>query len=415
MSLFARSYRYYIGSFAGLGREVWLLAFITFVNRAGTMVVPFLSLYLTQDMGLALEQVGWIMSSFGAGSVVGAWMGGKLTDRIGFYTVMVWALITSGICFVLLQYVEGYLSFCLGIFVLTLLSDAFRPAMFVAVGSYAGPQHRTRAITLIRLAINLGFSMGPACGGLIIALWGYPGLFWVDGLTCVVAAGLMLRWLPQRSASVTPAAVDGASLRSPYQDRPYLFFLLTTVLIAVPFLQYFSTMPLYYSQVHGLDELGIGLLLGMNGLLIFLLEMPLVRFCEDRRFRHTDILLVSTVLMALSFLVLNVAPFVAVLWVGMALVTVGEMLNFPFANRLAYERADRGKPGSYMALFTIAWAVAHIVGHTLGLQMVARFGFDNAWYFFGGLLLVAIVLLMALKRMLAEEAAPGSAAPPRTT
>ena len=129
-----------------------MLAFITFVNRAGTMVVPFLSLYLTKDMGLTLAQVGWIMSSFGAGSVVGSWLGGKLADKLGFYDVMLGALITSGVAFVLLQYVQGFLPFCVGVFFLLVLSDAFRPALFVAIRAYATPDSRTRSVTLIRPA-----------------------------------------------------------------------------------------------------------------------------------------------------------------------------------------------------------------------------------------------------------------------
>jgi peptidyl-tRNA hydrolase len=47
----SNAYRHYISAFAGFSREIWLLTFATFVNRAGTMVVPFLSLYLTKDMG----------------------------------------------------------------------------------------------------------------------------------------------------------------------------------------------------------------------------------------------------------------------------------------------------------------------------------------------------------------------------
>ena len=136
--MLTRAYRYYIGSFSGLSREVWLLAFITFVNRAGSMVVPFLSLYLTKDMGLSLEQVGWIMSSFGAGSVVGSWLGGKLTDKLGFYDIMSATLLTSGVAFILLQYADGFWPFCAGVFVLMLLSDAFRPAMFVAIVTVPG-------------------------------------------------------------------------------------------------------------------------------------------------------------------------------------------------------------------------------------------------------------------------------------
>ena len=403
MDPFTRAYRFYIASFQGLSREVWILAAITFVNRAGTMVVPFLSLYLTNDMGLSLPQVGWIMSSFGAGSVLGSWLGGKLTDKLGFYDIMVGALLTSGVAFILLQYVHGFLPFCAGIFVLTLLSDAFRPAMYVAIRAYAKSENRTRAVTLIRLAINLGFSLGPAIGGLLIATSGYAGLFWVDGLTCFAATGLLVVGLPRKQAKKDDQATKSVALRSPYTDGPYLIFLLTMVLISIPFLQYFSTIPIFYSKVHHMSEFAIGVLLGVNGLVIFLLEMPLIKYCEDRAFDRFRILSVSVVLFALSFAVLNWFPVIAFLWVGMLLMTVGEMLNFPFMNRFAYDRSDQGPPGAYMALFTISWSVAHIIGHTLGLNLIDRIGYTGTWYFFAAVLLVALGLLDRLRRMVSAE------------
>jgi len=398
-----RAYTYYVGSFSGFSREIWLLTLVTFVNRAGTMVVPFLSLYLTQDMHLSLEQVGWIMSSFGAGSVVGSWLGGKLADRLGFYDVMICALLTSGVAFIILQYIHGFLPFCIGIFVLLLLSDAFRPAMFVAIRAYAPPESRTRAVTLIRLAINLGFSLGPAIGGLIIATWSYAGLFWVDGLTCLAAMALMLAGLPRKQARKDDQAAKSVALRSPYRDGPYLYFLLTTVLICVPFLQYFSTIPLFYSEVHHMSEFSIGVLLGMNGLLIFLIEMPLIKYCEDKAYDRMRILVLSVALFALSFVVMNVFPNIAFLWVGMVLATVGEMLNFPFMNRFAYDRAEQGSPGAYMGLFTISWSVAHIIGHTLGLNLIAQFGYEVTWWLFTGVLVLAMGMLFFLKRMVDEE------------
>ena len=407
MQLLKRGYQYYIGSFAGLPRAVWLLALVTFVNRAGTMVVPFLSLYLTKDMGLTLEEVGWIMSCFGAGSVLGSWLGGKLTDKLGFYDVMVGALLTSGIAFIALQYVTGFVPFGIGVFVLLVFSDAFRPAMFVAIRGYATPETRTRSVTLIRLAINLGFSMGPAIGGLIIATWSYGGLFWVDALTCFAALGLLWTELPRKAAMKDGDAARSTATRSPYRDGPYLFFLLTTVLICIPFLQYFSSIPLFYSEVHGMGEFAIGVLLGANGLLIFLLEMPLIKYCEDRAYDRMRILVGSVALFAMSFLVLNLFPTIAFLWVGMVLVTVGEMLNFPFMNRFAFDRAEHGATGAYMALFTISWSVAHIIGHTLGLNLIAQFGYELTWYIFTAMLLVAMGMLVALdKVMKSEKASP---------
>ena len=170
----------YVNTFRGLSKEVWWLAFITLINRAGTMVIPFLSLYLTKSLDFSLSDVGWIMSSFGLGSVVGTWFGGKLTDKVGYYKVMLVSLLGTGIAFIAMQYVTTFQGFCASIFLLMLIADAFRPAMFVALSAYSKPENKTRSVTLIRLAINLGFSAGPAIGGIIITGLGYPFLFWVD-------------------------------------------------------------------------------------------------------------------------------------------------------------------------------------------------------------------------------------------
>lgn len=83
---------------------------------------------------------------------------------------------------------------------------------------------------------------------------------------------------------------------------------------------------------------------GPTAWLFFLTEMPLVRYCEHRGFGLHAILRTSVALIAISFALLNLFPHVALLWVGMMCLTVGEMLFFPFTNRMANERADRGSP-----------------------------------------------------------------------
>lgn len=388
-------YRYYVESFKGFRREVWLLALVTLINRAGSMVIPFLSLYLKEDMGLDLVRIGWVMSAYGLGSVLGSWLGGKLSDSIGYYEVMLGSLLASGLGFVLLQFVDGFLPFCVGIFVLVVVLDAFRPPMFVALRNYATPENRTRAVTLIRLAINLGFSMGPAIGGFIILTMSYSGLFWVDGVTCILAALVLIITIPKRTVVMDAKDSTEELGRSPYKDGVFLFFLVLVILITVPFLQYFSTIPLFYKDVHGLNEAEIGLLLGFNGLLIFVLEMPLVKFCEEK-FGLYPILVASTLLILLSFVALFAVPTIFFLWIGMLFMTVGEMLNFPFMNRFAFDRSDQGPPGAYMALFTMSWSVAHIIGHNLGMRSVEKFGYNSTWIMCSGSLLVAMLGLAAL-------------------
>ncbi|MFP5471909.1 MAG: MDR family MFS transporter [Bacteroidia bacterium] len=396
-------FKLYRDSFKGLRKEVWFLALITLVNRAGTMVIPFLSLYLTANFNYTLKEVGWIMTAFGLGSVTGAWLGGKLSDKIGFYPVMFWSLILSGLLFIWLQYLESFYSICIGVFVVMLVADVFRPAAFVAINAYSKPENRTRSVTLIRLAINLGFSVGPAVGGLIIATIGYGGLFWVDGITCIIAGLLFIALLSFKESKKEVTTVKKEHAVSPYKDKAYLLAVFCILLIGFAFLQYFSTIPLYYRDVHKLSEAQIGWLMGMNGFLIFLIEMPLVKYFERPKFSIYRILLWSTVMFAMSFWVLNLSNWVGILVVGMLLMTVAEMLNFPFLNAYALKRAEKGNSGDYMGLFTMAFSVAHILGHNSGLQLIAAFGYEITWYVMTGTLLLASLLFIWLKKLSRDE------------
>ena len=385
----------YINTFDGLSKEVWWLSLITLINRAGTMVIPFLSLYLTEDLGFTLSNVGTIMTAFGLGSVLGSWLGGKLTDKIGYYKIMVFSLFVSGFMFIGLQYLKTIYTLSFGIFALMVIADMFRPAMFVALSAYSKPENKTRSVTLIRLAINLGFSAGPAIGGLIIVGLGYGGLFWVDGITCIAATLVLINVLHPKKARVQDQIkVDNPY--SAYKDKPFIIFLFALFLFGFIFLQYFSTMPLYYRSEHHLSELQIGLLLGANGFFIFLLEMPLIKYLENTRFAKTSLILFGAFLTAASFLILNFSSWSGILIFGMFLMTVGEMIAFPFANAFALQQAKKGNQGEYMALYSIAFSFAHIFGHKTGMELVEDFGFDNTWYimtFLGGLCMLLLYLL----------------------
>ena len=385
----------YFNTFSGLSREVWWLALITLINRAGTMVIPFLSLYLTTDLNFSLGQVGWIMSAFGLGSVAGSWFGGKLTDKIGFYKVMVFSLFLSGILFIWLQFLKTFNLICLGIFLVMTVADLFRPAMFVALNSYSKIENKTRSITLIRLAINLGFSAGPAIGGYIITSMSYGGLFWVDGITCIAASLVLLKVLHPKKVKVLDD-YKNMQPKSAFTDFPFMIFLLAMILFGVIFLQYFSTMPIYYKEVYVLNEKYIGLLLGLNGFLIFIIEMPLIKWLETKAFTKTGLMLFGALLTGLSFIILNMFSWVGILIVGIVLMSVGEMITFPFSNAFALQQAKRGNQGEYMALYTVAFSISQIIAHNAGLHMVDGLGFNTTWLLITFLAVLCVLLLMFL-------------------
>ncbi|NAS32611.1 MFS transporter [Flavobacteriaceae bacterium R38] len=388
----------YAESFKGLSKEVWLLAFVTFINRAGTMVIPFLSIYLKDDLGFSFKDIGWIMMFFGIGSLLGSYLGGRFSDRIGFYPIMLWSLFSSGFIFIGLQYFHAFWTLCAGVFILTLIADMFRPAIFVAISAYSKPGNETRSVTLIRLAINLGFSIGPALGGLIIELIGYNGLFWVDGLTCITGALLIPILLDKKQARKLKGDERPDSSKSPYKDKRYLLFFLAILLMFITFMQYFSTIPLYYKEVIHFSPKEIGLIFFLNGFVIVVFEMPLIAKLEKSGKSTIKLINYGIALIILSFLFLNIADWAIFVILGMLAVSFGEMISFPFSNAFALQRAKNKNKGAYMALYTMSFSLAHIFAPLIGMQVVEKFGFDTNWYLMMFFLLMSILILFSLKK-----------------
>lgn len=147
-----------------------MLALVMLINRTGSMVLPFLGVYMVKELGFTLKEAGVVLSCYGFGSVIGAWLGGKLTDKLGHFKVQSVSLFLTFPIFFVLYFLRDVLSLSIGVFVLTLVADTFRPANSVSIVYYAKPENITRAFSLNRMAINLGFSIGPAVGGLLAAI-----------------------------------------------------------------------------------------------------------------------------------------------------------------------------------------------------------------------------------------------------
>lgn len=395
----------YVNNFKGFTHQVWILALITFINRAGTMVLPFLSKYLKEDLHFTYGEVGWIMVAFGMGSMLGSWIGGKLSDKIGFYKVMIFSLFFSGILFVLLQYITTFWPLCFAMFVIMAISDMFRPAMFVSLSVYAKPENRVRALSLVRLAVNLGFTAGPAIGGLIILGLGYQGLFWIDGCTCIVAILIFAYFIKEKKK--TPIISTDATLQTPrvsvYKDKPFWLLLFISFVTFMVFLQIFSTLPLYHNEKFGLSEFQTGMLLSLNGLLVFLFEMPIVSMLERKKMNKIKSIALGSLFITLGYYILLLDSWVGMLVISIIMLTFGEIFSFPFANAVALNRAPKGQEGQYMGLYTMSFSLAHIISSKTGLEIIANYNYQVNWFVMGTLGAISLVCCFWLNKMIHSE------------
>jgi predicted MFS family arabinose efflux permease len=382
----ARTYR---KAYTGLSRSTWLLSLVMLINRSGTMVVPFMTLYLITHLGYSVGQAGIVFGLFGAGAFCGAFFGGKMTDKVGFYPVQLIALTGGGILFMVLGQMKSYSLICLFTFLLSFVNEAFRPANSTAIAFYSKEENRTRSYALNRLAINLGWAVGSFIGG-VLAEYNYELLFWVDGLTNIAAALIMWSFIkPVNYKPPKKTATEKLQVNSAYNDKTYLLFIVITTLFASCFFQIFTNLPVYFKRELHFSESFIGLLMAVNGILIVLIEMVLIYKLEGKR-KHTVYITLGVGLVGLSFLMLNLPGMGALLAFAMIiLVTFGEIFSMPFMNTYWIGRTQTANRGQYAALYTMAWSAAQCLGPLTGAQVVQHFSFTTLWWGVGVLALIA--------------------------
>jgi len=371
----------YQKAYSGLSPATWWLSLVMLINRSGTMVIPFMTLYLTQKLNYSLAQAGWIMALFGAGAVCGGLLGGQLISKFGFHKIQLITLIGGGLLFLVLGQMKEYAWICVFAFSLSLVNDMFRPANSAAIAHYSKSENRTRSFSLNRLAINLGWAFGGAIGG-FVASKNYDLLFWIDGLTNIGAA-ILLKFMLQPYSSVSEKKdlnnKNNSSTKRPLQDRTFLAFLFLTFLFAVCFFQLFSTLPVFYRKELKLSETVIGWTMSLNGLIICFLEMIVIHRLEQKG-KMLLYIMIGLWLIAASFLILNLhlsVIFVALL--SVVLMSFGEILSMPFMNTFWVTRTNDNNRGSYAGLYTVAWSVAQIIGPGAGAQLAQNYGFQTLW------------------------------------
>ena len=396
----------YINTFRGLSREAWMLSIVMLINRSGSMVLPFLGVYMTDHLKFSLENAGIVLSFYGIGSVLGSWLGGYLTDKFGEYYIQSWSLFLSAPIFLIIPFFPSVEMMAVLIFLQSTISDTFRPANSVAITKYARPENLTKAFSLNRMAINLGFSIGPALGGVLSGI-SYNFLFVFNFIGAVTAGIIYVIFFRKRNKifrekkkSENVQIIKKTGRKSPYKDYPFLVYSVLCTIFAICFFQFFNTIPLFYKDVAKLSQSTIGFILGYSGFIIVLLEMPLVSIAE-RTLKIPQILFLGAFLAGLSYLMLLFGSNISWLIISMTVLCIAEIWALPFMSTITALRSENGNKGAYMGVNGIAFSFSFIITPFLGTYVVSQFGFDSLWIGSCAVLCVtAILLYVVVKKMI---------------
>lgn len=383
----------------GLPRDLWILAGATLIDRAGTMALPFMVLYLTKGQGYSAEIAGIAPTLFGAGSFLAAPIGGRLSEKFGPLRIMKLALLLSGGMLVIFPLAQNLASILALTFFWAVVSETFRPASLSLTTDLVPPFQRKAAYAVTRLAVNLGMSIGPALGGFIIA-YSYIALFIVDGSTALLAALILILAPLQMKSTVSHGGGTrpvGPPVNQKHKmfDRRLILFLSGLVPVGIVFFQHQTAMPIYIVSELGLSEVLYGLVFTVNTGLIILLEVPLNLALAH--WSHVRTLAVGAVLTGVGFGALIFANSFLTVALTVVIWTFGEMILLPGSAAYIADIAPEKGRGAYMGMYQMSFSAAFITGPWLGAAILENFGAEVLWPLTFVLGLLSALIFLALR------------------
>lgn len=382
---------------------VWVLFAGTFVNRLGTFVLPFFTLYLT-GRGFSAAQAGIAIAAFGLGGLVAQTTGGLLADRIGRRNTIALSMFSTAALMLLLWRAETLALIYLLVFLGACLGELHRPAASALIADLVPSERRMAAFTVFRLAINVGWAVGLALGGLL-AQRNFDLLFIGDAATSAAFGILSLLALPHGTRTSRREEADLPSVRaSILADRGFLLFLAAVLLSGSVYAQNVSSLPLHVRDA-GYGASAYGLLQSLNGVIVVALELPVIAWAQRRE--RLLLVGVSSLLIGFAFNALLFADTLP-LMVGMVFVwTLGEILGSSAAMSIAADRAPVHARGRYQAAVGASWSVSFMLGPILG-TLVYPVSPAALWLGCGAFGVAAFGLCLAARRLPAPAgASPG--------
>lgn len=392
----------------GLPRSLWVLSLAVFVNRAGTMVVPFLMLHLTRNLGLSPGRAGLALAFYGVTSLASSPLVGRLGDRWGPLRLAKASLVGSGLLLMALPLARSFESVALLLVVLGAVAESLRPATLSLISSIAAPEQRRQAYALNRLVVNLGMSVGPALGG-VLAEVSFNALFVVDGLTSLLAAVALGLVRVGGGESVEAKGERSGGAPPAFRDRRMVWLLAALLPVSIVFFQYEGPMPLFVVRELGLPTWLFGVLFSLNTISIVLTEVRLN--AAMAAWPAPRALALGALLATLGFAAMGLCVGPWSLIATVPIWTAGEMILFPACSAYVAEIAPAERRGEYMGYYSMTFGLGFGLGPWLGSIVFERWGGRVLWGLCLPVGLVSVLLFARIGRVRGPELTPAAPRP----
>lgn len=355
----------------------WVLAALIFISRLSSMVKLFMALYLRQTLELPIETVGWLLSGYGAGLLIGSMGGGLLSDHFSTVRITAASFFFSAWILVSLGVVTDVFLLAGLLFISGTVDGAIRTLHQRLIMEYCQVVQRLRAQSLSRVASNLGMAVAGVVGG-VLAQADFRWVFFVSAAMTLLALVWFARATLHRDVLLVEENTEPTSISCPpYRDKPYLWLLAASALLGLAFEPVYSMLGNYVLDYYRLGTEVIGWLFALNAVMVVALQIPVSHWSEQWNPRWR--LLAGSMLLACGLGMLPFGAGVLYLYMSTAIWTLGEILFLPTLSVMVMQHAQAGNSGQYFGLFSTCWSASVLVSPTLGGQLYGHFGGHSVW------------------------------------
>lgn len=386
--------------------QLWVIVVGGFINSLGSaLVFPFLTLYLRQRLGISLLQVGLVFTINAAASLCAGMMGGYIADRFGRRTVMLVSLLSSSAVLLLMGLASTYGQVVALAAAIGLTSPISQPARDAMIADLTQPAQRAEAYSVLRVAHNLGYAIGPAIGGFLASV-SYLlsfGLAAAASLAVFLITWFLVRETLPTACSPLAGAEAGRARSTPVQgfgpafrDTTFMLFCLLGLLTAVAYAQVTTNLPVHMKESLGLGERYFGWVMTTNAAMVVGLQIAITRAIS--RWPRLPALALGSALYGVGVGAIGLVSAFPGFITCAVIYTLGELITSPTATAFTAELSPSDMRGRYMGLLALTWGLAYGIGPALGGAMYDAGLKAALWFAAGGLAMLTALGYLALQR-----------------
>jgi MFS family permease len=369
-------------------RTYWILFWGSLVNSSGgSMVWPFLTIYLRDKLDIPLTTVTLLLTVQSGATLVSTFFAGPFADRFGRRGVMLIGMFVNSLVYIGMILASNLQSWI----ILMALAGAFNPIYRVGsdavVADIIPPERRPNAYALLRMIINLGITIGPAVGGFIAAV-SYSYVFGIAAFASFLFAMLILLKVPETMPTIDKSSRDRQSANSRgygqvLRDKAFISFCGIYTLAGMAYIMYMVLLPVYAKENYGVVESQYGFIMATNAAMVVLFQYLVTNITQ--RYSRLMVLATGALFCAIGVGSVALGQGFAGFLISMVSLTIGEMIMMPTSTALTADLAPADMRGRYMSLYGLTFGIGVGIGPVIGGVLNDRVSPQAIWY--GGMLL----------------------------